>query len=172
MSEDLTETLVWDLTDRTQESNEMWEVGQTFFLGQQVILSVRWQPGQEISYRLRSWLRGDNQTMATLLWTRSSWMMSTAQHSPRTPHQTPPPPLPPLQPSETATSRMISVTGVPWGRSSSGREVRDLRRTGQTDLARTGWALKKVRLGCDVACTYLLCQVTSSWPREGTERTR
>ena len=51
VSEDLTETLVWDLTDRTQESNEQWEVGQTFFLGQQVILSVRWQPGQEISNR-------------------------------------------------------------------------------------------------------------------------
>ena len=36
MSEDLAETLVWALTDRTQESNEQWEVGQTFFLGQQV----------------------------------------------------------------------------------------------------------------------------------------
>ena len=46
MSEDLTDTLVWDLTDRTQESNEQWEVGQTFFLGQQVILLVRGWSGQ------------------------------------------------------------------------------------------------------------------------------
>ena len=36
MSEDLTDTLLWDLTDRTQESNEQWEVGQTYFIGKQV----------------------------------------------------------------------------------------------------------------------------------------
>ena len=84
--------------------------------------------------------------MATWLWTRSSWTMSTALPSPRTPHLTPPPPLPPRQPSETVTSRRISVTGVPWGRSSSGREARALRRAGQTGLARTGRDLKKVRL--------------------------
>ena len=38
MEEDLTETLVWDLTDTTQESNEKWEVGQTYFTGLQVKL--------------------------------------------------------------------------------------------------------------------------------------
>ena len=32
----MTETVIWDLTDKTQESNEQWEVGQTFFQGQQV----------------------------------------------------------------------------------------------------------------------------------------
>ena len=93
--------------------------------------------------------------MATLLWTRSSWIMFTAQYSLRTPRQTPPPPLPPLQQSETATSRRISVTGVPWARSSSGLEVKDLRRTGLTDLPRTERAIKKVRLCCLSCCLSL-----------------
>ena len=36
VEDDLTETVIWDLTDKTQESNEQWEVGQTFFQGRQV----------------------------------------------------------------------------------------------------------------------------------------
>ena len=36
VDEDLTETVIWDLTDSTQESNERWEVGEAYFQGQQV----------------------------------------------------------------------------------------------------------------------------------------
>ena len=109
--------------------------------------------------------------MATLLWTPSSWTMSTALTSLRTPHQTPPPPPPPLQPSETVTSSRTGATGVPWVRNLSGREVWDHSRTEQTDLLRTGWDIQKVGLGCVLPCCQSLrFYVRLLCPGEGEKR--
>ena len=134
--------------------------GRSDFLPRQTgirIYSLRAQVKSSYSSRLRSWLRRATLTMATWLWTGSSWTISTARHSLRTPHPTQPPPLPLLQPSGTATSKRTFVTGVPWARSSSGLEVKDLRRTGLRDLPRTERAIKKVRLYCLSCFLFLSC---------------